>query len=120
MEGKTRGCFCPSKKQGGQLCRAEGHRGKERPAAKCGTETPRDAGGHVPARVVTDRPGCSRGSLEHRASQDNGAGARPGARASLLPPHPWLSEWTQRNWDRGKRVSPGTVWETWVGAGGRK
>lgn len=31
-----------------------------------------------------------------------------------------LSGRTQQKWDRGKQVSPVTVWETWVGAGGRK
>lgn len=52
---KTRGCFCSSEQECGQLCRAGGHRGKERSAAKCNTKIPHDAGRHILAHLVTDR-----------------------------------------------------------------
>lgn len=81
-----------------------------------------------------DGLGCSRGSLEHRDRRGSRAGETPtpgvpAAKATQAPEpapplplhrHPRLAGWTRENRDRGKRVSHVTVWERWVGVGGRK
>lgn len=94
MEGKARVYFCSSEQECGQLCRAEGHRGKEGSAAKSSTEIPHDAGKAHPG--TCDRPGCNWDILEHRDRWDIQAREIPAAKPAQVPESPLLIHWPNR------------------------